>query len=197
MRVFALTSDRLREGNFELDCSLDIEPGDVVYVTGPSGSGKTTILRELERQVPAERRLNLADIELPDDRPCIDCFDGDLMQAVGLLMRAGLGDVFNLLNRPALLSEGQRWRFRLATAMSRRPGFIFADEFTSSLGRICALALAHKIRRWASTQDVIFILAGCHRDVLGELRPDVIVERDLANHTTVTYRGRRRNRMQE
>ena len=74
MRMFALTSDRLREGNFELDCSLDIEPGDVVYVTGPSGSGKTTILRELERRVPAEQRVNLADIELPDDRACVDCF---------------------------------------------------------------------------------------------------------------------------
>ncbi len=70
-RMFGLTADRLGKKSAVHSCKLKIESGDIVYITGPSGSGKTVLLKELEKQISAEKRINLSQIELSDDGPLI------------------------------------------------------------------------------------------------------------------------------
>ena len=67
MRMFGVTRNRLEEVSVDYHCELEIDDGDVVYITGPSGCGKSVLLRELEKEIPAEDRVNLDDIELVND----------------------------------------------------------------------------------------------------------------------------------
>jgi len=199
MRMFGLTADRLTENSIQHNCQLEINAGEIVYITGPSGAGKSVLLRELEKAVPAEERINLNDIDLPSDKTLIECIpfdraqgkDGDLLSALKTLSIAGLNDVFCILNSPANLSEGQKYRFRLACAIRSGKKFIFADEFCSNLDRISASVIAHNIQKHARRLGMAFILASCHDDLLADLQPDVLLIKELSGKTEVVYKRNR------
>lgn len=188
-RMFGLTADRLRNKYVTVNCLLEINDGDIVYITGPSGAGKTILLQELEKAVPASDRVNLEQIELPKDIGLIDCLDCDFLTTLKFFSIAGLNDVFCILNQPANLSEGQKYRFRLTMALATKKKFIFADEFCSNLDRITAAVIAYNIHKFAKRHATTFILASGHRDILFDLEPDVIVERYFTE-TQVTYKTR-------
>ena len=190
MRMFGLTAERLRGRTFNHNCELEIGYGDIVYITGPSGCGKSVLLRELKKSVPAEERVDLDEIELPTGKTLIDCVDGDFLAGLRLLSTAGLNDVFCVLNKPANLSEGQKYRFRLAMALAAKKRFVFADEFCSNLDRINAAVISYNIRKFAKRNNATFILASAHEDILADLEPDVLVVRELSGTTEVVYKKR-------
>ena len=189
MRMFGLTADTLTGDSVTHSCKLEIGAGDIVYITGPSGCGKSVLLRELEKAIPASERVNLDQIELPSDRSVIDCIDGDFLTGLRLLSTAGLNDVFCVLNQPDRLSDGQKYRFRLAAALAAKKKFIFADEFCCELDRITAAVISYNIHRYAKRAGVTFILASSHEDILLDLEPDVIVARELGGKTEVIYKS--------
>jgi ABC-type ATPase with predicted acetyltransferase domain len=188
MRMFGLTTNRLTEASFAVNCQLQINDGDIVYITGPSGAGKSVLLRELEKSVPASERVNLNKVKLPRNKSVIDCIDGDFLQGLRVLSIAGLGDAFCFLKQPTNLSDGQKYRFRLAVALGAGTKFIFADEFCSELDRITAAVISYNIQRYAKRTGVTFILASSHEDVLLDLAPDVLVIQELSGVTQVTYK---------
>ena len=187
-RMFGLTADRLAERRLNHNCQLEINKGDIVYVTGPSGAGKSVLLRELEKSIPASDRVNLALIELPSDRTVIDCVDADLVMSLRLLSTAGLSDCFCMLNQPSNLSDGQKYRFRLAMALAAEKKFVFADEFCSELDRITAAVISHHLHKFARRTGTIFILASSHEDILLDLQPDVLLVKELSGPTRVIYK---------
>jgi len=188
--MFGLTMERLSESAITHKCRLAIRDGDIVYITGPSGVGKSVLLRELEKAVPVLERINLNEIELPAGKTLIDCIDGDFLSALRLLSTAGLNDVFCVLNQPANLSDGQKYRFRLAVALASGKKFIFADEFCTSLDRITAAVVAYNIQRYAKRNKVTFILASSQEDILLDLAPDVLVVKELSGPAEVIYKSR-------
>jgi len=187
-RMFGLTVDRLTERHFNHSCQLEINEGDIVYLTGPSGAGKSVLLEELEKSVSASDRVNLARIQLPSDKTLIDCIDGDLLRSLKMLSIAGLNDCFCILNQPRNLSEGQKYRFRLAMALAAKKKFIFADEFCSELDRITAAVISYNVHKFAKRTGTIFILASSHDDILLDLSPDVLVIKELSGPTEVIYK---------
>jgi len=191
-RMFGLTVDRLRNNHTDFKCRLDINDGDIVYITGPSGAGKSVLLGELEKSIPASKRVNLARIKLPKDKTLIDCIDGDFFTCLRTLSTAGLNDVFCILNQPRNLSEGQQYRFRLAMALAAEKQYIFADEFCSNLDRITAAVISHNLHRYAKRNGVTFILAASHNDTLLDLAPDVLVVKEMSGDTQVIYKHRKR-----
>ena len=191
MRMFGLTAERLGEGVVSIECRLTVKAGEVVYITGPSGCGKSVLLGELEKAVSAADRINLNEVKLPADRPVVDCIDGDFIEVLRLLSVAGLNDVFCVLNEPANLSDGEKWRFRLATALSAGKRFVFADEFCANLDRITAAVIAYNVHKFARRNGVTFILASSHDDILSDLQPDVLVVKELAGPAEVIYKGQR------
>ena len=193
MRMFGLTADRLREGGMRHECTVSVEAGDIVYITGPSGAGKSVLLREFETAVPASERIDLGKIELAQGRSVVDCIEGDLVRSLGVLSIAGLNDVWCVLNEPALLSEGQQWRFRLAMALAAGKKYVFADEFCSSLDRISAAVISYNIRKFANRHGVTFFLASCQDDVLVDLAADVLVVKELSGGAEVVYKRRGRH----
>jgi ABC-type ATPase with predicted acetyltransferase domain len=191
MRMFGLTADRLTENSVQHNCQLEINAGDIVYITGPSGAGKSVLLRELEKTIPSEQRISLEDIELAADKTLIECISGDLLSSLRALSIAGLNDVFCILNSPANLSEGQKYRFRLACALRSGKKFIFADEFCSNLDRISASVISYNIQKHVRRLGVTFILASCHDDLLADLQPDVLVIKELSGKTEIVYKRNR------
>jgi len=190
-RMFGLTTDRLTQRCIINNCRLEINDGDIVYITGPSGAGKSVLLKELEKAIPASERVNLARIKLSRDKTLIDCIDADLLTSLRMLSTAGLNDVFCILNQPANLSEGQKYRFRLAMAMAAEKKFIFADEFCSELDRITAAVISYNIHKFAKRTGTTFILASSHDDILLDLAPDVLVVKELSAKTQVIYKKKK------
>ncbi len=187
-RMFGLTIDRLTDQAPMHQCRVEIRPGDIVYLTGPSGAGKSVLLREFERCVPASDAVNLTGIDLPQDRTVVDCFDSDVVTSLRTLSRVGLSDVFSLLNRPCWLSDGQKYRFRLARALAAGKPFVFADEFCSELDRITAATVAFNVHRLAKHTQTTLVLASSRDDILMDLAPDVLVVKDFTGPAEVIYR---------
>jgi ABC-type ATPase with predicted acetyltransferase domain len=209
MRMFGVGIDRLKNQLTTHACTVEVNEGDIVYITGPSGAGKSVLLREMQAAAADEERISVEDIELPSDKAVIDCVgsspvarDSSLkprvtgyesrmttIEALSLLSYAGLSDVFCMLNAPANLSEGQKYRFRLACALASGKKFVFADEFCSNLDRITAAVIAYNVRRFAKRNGVTFFLASAHEDILADLQPDVLVVKRFAGETEVIYKN--------
>jgi uncharacterized protein len=187
-RMFGISAERLRKGGMTHHCLVDINAGDIIYITGPSGAGKTVLLRELEKSMPASERVNINEIELPADKAVVDCLPGDFLHGLRLLSTAGLNDVFCVLNTPANLSDGQKYRFRLAMALATEKKFVFADEFCSTLDRVTAAVISYNVRNFAKRNKMTFILASSHEDILTDLSPDVLVVKELTGGTEVIHK---------
>ena len=190
---------------------LDVRPGDVVYVTGPSGSGKSVLLANLTRAVrdavpDGGRAVDLASVHAAPGRPVIDLMRGSLGQALRLLSAAGLADAFLLLRQPHELSDGQRYRLRLALALDAllagpasaeatadKPGgreawrVLVADEFCSTLDRLSARAVAYRVRRLADAHGLTVLAASAHDDLTEDLAPDVLVVKHEGTRVEVHY----------
>ena len=175
MRMFGLSLDRLKDNGRKHNCIVKIRPGNIVYITGSSGSGKSVIFRQLYEQFDSQSKINLDDIALPNDRTVIDCIDGDYFDSINSLCLAGLSDVFNALEYPHRLSDGQKYRFRLAKAIASGAEAIFADEFCSNLDRLTAASVAYKISQFARKHKKTLVVASSHDDIMREMMPDVIV----------------------
>jgi ABC-type ATPase with predicted acetyltransferase domain len=190
-RMFGLSLSRLTGQCFTHSCSLEIDTGDIVYITGPSGAGKSVLLAELEKAVPADERINLAEIALPDDRTLIDCIDADLAESLRFLSVAGLNDCFCILNQPANLSAGQQYRSRLAMALATGKKYVFADEFCSELDNVTAAVISYRLRKFAKSTGTTFVLASSRDDILLDLSPDMLVVKPLTGPAEIIYKNMR------
>ncbi len=187
MRLFSVTAESVAEALPIHQSRFHVTAGNIVYITGPSGAGKSVLLNAVYEQCDETYRINITDIELEADKAVIDCIDGDVLDSMRYLKRAGICDVYSMLNTPARLSDGQAYRYRLAKAFASGAKYIFADEFGSLLDDITASVLAVNIRHFADTHEVTFFLASSRTDLIADLEPDVIVEKDFSNTTNVIY----------
>lgn len=157
---------------------LDIEPGDVVYITGQSGGGKSVLLRELSAQMAGEGRsvVNLDTIEFKNE-PLIDQIGKDTNDGIRLMGLAGINDAYLWVRTPYELSDGQRYRFRLAKAMEVRAQVWIADEFLAVLDRTAANVVAFSLQKAARREGATLLVATTHTDMVDNLGPDLVVEK--------------------
>ena len=187
-RMFGVTAERLRERGMVHRCELEVDEGDIVYVTGASGAGKSVILRELEECVERGERVNLDEMDLSGEGAVIDLVGGDVVEGLRLLSACGLGDCFCALGRPGNLSEGEKWRLKLAMALASGRKFIFCDEFCSGLDAVTAAVVSYNVRKFAKKRGVTFFLAGAREDVLADLRPEVLVVKEMSGEARAIYK---------
>ena len=174
---------------------VDIEQGDVVYITGQSGSGKSTILRELSKAM-REQGLTVADIDdvVFEDKPLIDqightkeealailnnldLVGTSVKEALTLLSVAGLNDAYLFIRKPAELSDGQRYRFRLAKLIESKAQVWIADEFLAVLDRTTAKVSAYNLQKIARKVGATVLVATTHDDMVQDLAPSLYIEK--------------------
>ena len=157
---------------------LPVREGDVVLFTGASGSGKSSLMRavaaQLESEYGAGAVLNVDALAL-GERTLIDALPVPIAEAMQFLSACGLGEAQLMLRTPAELSDGQRYRFRLALALAERPRWVVADEFTATLDRTLAKVVAYNVRRLCTRTGTGFLLATTHEDVVEDLQPSLHV----------------------
>ncbi|MGQ9282274.1 ATP-binding cassette domain-containing protein, partial [Klebsiella pneumoniae] len=130
---------------------LDIERGDVVYVTGQSGSGKSVVLRELQRLMAdaGQRVASIDDFVFADDTNVIDQLGKTTSDALGLLSMAGLNDAYLFVRKPSEMSDGQKYRLKIAKLIESGADVWVADEFGAVLDRVTAQVVASNLQRAA------------------------------------------------
>lgn len=170
----------LEDSQFVVFDKLDLEvrQGDIVYITGQSGGGKSVLLRELARQMGTGGKsvVNLDQVTL-EDKPLIDQIGTDTNHAIQLLATAGINDAYLYVRKPSELSDGQRYRFRLAKAIETGAEVWVADEFLAVLDRTAAKVIAFSLQKTARRAGATVIVATTHTDMVEDLCPDLKVEK--------------------
>ncbi|MCI8010339.1 ATP-binding cassette domain-containing protein [Klebsiella pneumoniae] len=168
---------------------LDIERGDVVYVTGQSGSGKSVVLRELQRLMAdaGQRVSSIDDFVFADDTNVIDQLGKTTSDALGLLSMAGLNDAYLFVRKPSEMSDGQKYRLKIAKLIESGADVWVADEFGAVLDRVTAQVVASNLQRAARAVGATVIVATTHEDLKNALRPSVQITKHYKERVKVDY----------
>ncbi|RWB95550.1 MAG: ATP-binding cassette domain-containing protein [Mesorhizobium sp.] len=165
---------------------LDIEDGDVVYITGQSGSGKSLLLRDLKSQMQATGKsvVDLNDIAL-EERPVIELIGRTTTEATDLLAKAGISDAWIYIRKPSELSDGQRYRLKLAKIMESGADVWSADEFGAVLDRATAKVIAFNVQKVARALGKTLMVATTHTDLKDELGPSLTITKRFRERVDV------------
>ena len=155
---------------------LEVEQGDVVYITGQSGSGKSLLLRDLAEQMAAEGKnvINLNEIVF-EERPVIDLVGKTTTDAANLLAQAGISDAYLYLRKPSQLSDGQLYRLKLAKLIESGADVWVADEFGAILDRITAKVVSYNLQKMARRLGKTFMIATTHTELTEDLNPSLTI----------------------
>lgn len=169
--------------------AVEIEQNDIVYIKGQSGSGKSVILRELQRLM-SENGLSVAsidNIEFDNDKNVIDQVGKTTAEALSLLSMAGLNDAYLFIRKPSEMSDGQRYRLKIAKLIESGAQVWVADEFGAVLDRVTAQAVASNVQRAARQVGATVMVATTHEDLINALRPSVIITKHYKERVRVDY----------
>ena len=81
------------------------------------------------------------------------------------------------MRKPSELSDGQRYRFRIAKLLESGCKVWVADEFGAVLDRTTAKVVAFNVRKFAKKCGATVIVATTHKDLLNELAPTLYVDK--------------------
>lgn len=171
------------------DLELEVEQGDIVYITGQSGSGKSTILHELKNEMTKAglKVADFSDLKVTDE-PIVDQVypkEKSLNKPLELFALVGLSDANLFLRSPKELSDGQRYRFMLAKLIETGAQVWMADEFLALLDRITAKVIAFNIQKIARKVGATLVVATTHRDMVDDLHPDLFIEKKYQDKVKV------------
>ncbi|MBA8881710.1 ATP-binding cassette domain-containing protein [Phyllobacterium myrsinacearum] len=168
--------------------AINIDQGDVVYITGQSGSGKSVLLKDLAAEMNKSLSvMDLNQIILDPHLPVIDQVGRNTVEATGLLAKAGISDAWIYIRKPGELSDGQRYRLKLAKMIENTVADVWiADEFGAVLDRVTAKIIAFNMQKVARSLGKTLMVATTHTDLDEELGPDLTVTKRFREKVEVT-----------
>lgn len=169
-----------------LDTELKISPRDVVYITGDSGSGKSVLLRAIREDL-GEEAADLNEVVVDPDKPLIETVGDTVEEGLELLSRVGLNDAFLFLRSYGELSDGQKYRYRIAKLVESGRQWWLMDEFAACLDRDTAKIIAFNLQKLARQQGKAVVVATTHGDLLRDLSPSVHVHKRFGSEINVSY----------
>jgi ABC-type transport system involved in cytochrome c biogenesis ATPase subunit len=169
-----------------LDVDLKVGPKDIVYITGDSGSGKSVLLRAIKKDLE-DQTVDVADIQVPHDKPLIETVGKTVEEGLELLAKVGLGDAFLFLRSYDQLSDGQKYRYRLAKLIESGKQWWILDEFAATLDRDTAKIVAYNLQKLARQQGKAVLAATTHLDLFEDLHPSVHIHKRFGKEITVKY----------
>jgi ABC-type ATPase with predicted acetyltransferase domain len=189
--AFGLGIDETQRHIVYDNAELKIGPKDIVYITGESGSGKSVLLKALEndiKQNPEQgKAVNIADIKPDPNKPLTDTVGKTVEQSLELLSRVGLNDAFLFIRRYNQLSDGQKYRYRIAKLIESDAQYWTMDEFAATLDRDTAKIVAYNVQKLARQHGKAVLAATTHTDLLEDLKPSVHIHKRFGKQITVKY----------
>jgi ABC-type lipoprotein export system ATPase subunit len=165
---------------------LKVGPKDVVYVTGDSGSGKSVLLRAIKHDLKGEV-ADMTDIQPDPNKPIIETVGDSFNSALELASKAGLNDAFLFVRRFGELSDGQKYRYKIAKLMESDKQWWVCDEFCSVLDRDTAKIVAFNLQKIARQLGRAVVVATTHGDLFEDLKPSVHVHKRFGKEISVKY----------
>lgn len=146
------------------------------------------LLRELARQMAARGQsvINLDDIAF-SNVALVDQIGKNTDDAIRLLGMAGINDAHLWVRKPSELSDGQRYRLRLAKAMETGAEVWVADEFLAVLDRTSAKVIAYSLQNQARRMGATVLVATTHTDMKPDLFPSLVVDKRFREKVRVDY----------
>jgi len=184
--AFGIGVDQNRQQVLYDDIELKIAPNDIIYITGESGSGKSVLLKRLEKLL-SPNTINIKDVRINREKPLIDTVGNSLQEGLELLSRAGLNDAFLFIRRYSQLSDGQKYRYRIAKLIETNKQHWVMDEFCSTLDRDTAKIVAFNLQKLARQEGTAVLAATTHTDLFDDLKPSVYVHKRLGKEVEVRY----------
>ena len=169
-----------------LDAELQIGPRDSVYITGDSGSGKSVLLRALRADL-GDEAVDLSEVQVDADKPLIETVGATVEEGLELLSKVGLNDAFLFLRTYSQLSDGQKYRYRIAKLIESGKQWWLMDEFAATLDRDTAKIIAFNLQKIARQQGKAVIAATTHGDLFEDLNPSVHVHKRFGEEIQINY----------
>jgi len=172
------------------DVELKVGPTDIVYISGESGSGKSVLLKALENDIKQDMgstTINMADIQPEIDKPLIETVGKTIEEGLELLSKVGLNDAFLFLRTYKQLSDGQKYRYKIAKMMESQAQFWIMDEFAATLDRDTAKIVAFNVQKLARQQRKAVLAATTHTDLFEDLHPSVHIHKRFGKEIQVNY----------
>ena len=188
--AFGLGLDKEEKFVVYNNVELKIEPTDIVYITGDSGSGKSILLKTLEKDIRQNlglKCINITKIKTEQNKPLIETIGKSLEEALELLSRVGLNDAFLLLRSYEQLSDGQKYRYKIAKMIESQAQFWIMDEFAATLDRDTAKIVAFNLQKLARQMGKAVLAATTHTDLFEDLNPSVRIHKRFGREITVNY----------
>ena len=188
--AFGLGLDKWEKFTIYDNVELKIAPTDIVYITGDSGSGKSILLKALEKDIRQDLGLNcinITNIKPEPNKPLIETLGKNLSEALELLSRVGLNDAFLFLRTYKQLSDGQKYRYKIAKMIESQVQFWILDEFAATLDRDTAKIVAYNLQKLARQQGKAVLAATTHTDLFEDLNPSVHIHKRFGKEITIHY----------
>lgn len=184
--AFGLGLDEQRKFIVYDNVELKIGPKDVVLITGDSGSGKSVLLRALLQDLGTEA-VDMSTCHVASKKPLIETVGKTVEEGLDLLSRVGLNDAFLFLRSYDQLSDGQKYRYRIAKLIESGAQWWFMDEFCATLDRDTAKIVAFNVQKVARALGKALVLATTHQDLFEDLKPSVHVHKRFGKEISIVY----------
>lgn len=169
---------------------LSFNDGDIIYITGDSGGGKSILLKEIKKYYEENKKkyIDLEALDISNEDVIVESIGTDLDEAIYFLSMMGLNDAFIFLRQYKHLSDGQKYRYRLAKAISMKPDAIFIDEYCANLDRTTAKVISYNLQRTLKKFNISLYCATTHRDIDEDLNYTVKVDKKFMDEVNIEYR---------
>ena len=185
--AFGLGIDDFQKHVLYDDVELKIGPRDIVYLTGDSGSGKSVLLKAVCGDLNPVEAARMSDVEVDPEKPLIDTVGDSVEEGLELLSKVGLNDAFLFVRRYSQLSDGQRYRYRLAKLIESGAQWWIMDEFCATLDRETAKIVAFNVQKLARKLGKAVVAATTHTDLFEDLAPSVHIHKRFGREIDVKY----------
>ncbi|MCS4537586.1 MAG: GNAT family N-acetyltransferase [Thaumarchaeota archaeon] len=191
--AFGLGLDAERRFQVLNNLQVDLRPGDVCYVVGDSGGGKSTLLRLLQEQIRKAgifgEVIDEKSLAISEEEILIEGAGDTFEEALSNLCQAGLGDAYLFIRKFSELSDGQRYRYRIAKMFHSGAKVMVFDEFLSTLDRDTAKAVAYCLQKIARRERKTLLVATTHEDLLEDLNPSIAIRKEFGSAARIEYRN--------
>jgi ABC-type ATPase with predicted acetyltransferase domain len=131
--------------------------------------------------------VNFADVKADDEEVVINSVGSSQEEAMALLGVMGLSEAFVMLRKYRELSEGQKYRYKLAKMIALDGDAYFIDEFGATLDREMAKVLAFSIQKWARKNKKMVVVATTHKDLVEDFNPNIVLDKKFGQTTQIKY----------